>query len=96
MKTLNYTLLAGIALYSGGIGHIAGAHQYDEDAARPCQRGEPAGSPRGVRSAPAPRGRRAIRDVRPGMFCPQDARICPDGSAVIRIGPDCRFAPCRK
>lgn len=28
------------------------------------------------------------------MFCTQDAKICPDGSAVGRIPPDCDFAPC--
>lgn len=26
--------------------------------------------------------------------CPADAKICPDGTAVGRIGPDCEFAPC--
>lgn len=26
--------------------------------------------------------------------CPQDARICPDGSAVGRTGPNCEFAAC--
>ncbi len=28
------------------------------------------------------------------VFCTQDAKICPDGSGVGRIGPDCEFAPC--
>jgi hypothetical protein len=26
--------------------------------------------------------------------CTQEAKICPDGSAVGRVGPDCEFAPC--
>lgn len=26
--------------------------------------------------------------------CPQDAKLCPDGSSVGRIGPNCEFAPC--
>ena len=26
--------------------------------------------------------------------CTQEAKICPDGSAVGRIGPNCEFAPC--
>jgi hypothetical protein len=26
--------------------------------------------------------------------CTMDAKICSDGSAVGRMGPDCRFAPC--
>lgn len=29
-----------------------------------------------------------------GVACPTDAMICPDGSAVGRIGPQCEFAPC--
>lgn len=28
------------------------------------------------------------------VFCTQDAKICPDGSAVGRIGPNCDFAVC--
>jgi len=28
------------------------------------------------------------------VACPADAKICPDGSAVGRVGPDCEFAPC--
>ncbi len=32
-------------------------------------------------------------DVRP-IACTEEARICPDGSAVARIGPKCEFAPC--
>ncbi len=28
------------------------------------------------------------------VFCAEDAKICPDGSAVSRIPPDCEFAPC--
>jgi len=26
--------------------------------------------------------------------CTMDAKICPDGSAVSRVGPSCEFAPC--
>lgn len=26
--------------------------------------------------------------------CTAEAKICPDGSAVGRMGPDCEFAPC--
>jgi len=26
--------------------------------------------------------------------CPEDARICPDGSSVGRIPPECDFEPC--
>lgn len=28
------------------------------------------------------------------VFCDEDVRLCPDGSAVGRIPPDCEFAPC--
>lgn len=30
------------------------------------------------------------------VACTQDAKICPDGSAVGRQGPKCEFAPCPK
>lgn len=26
--------------------------------------------------------------------CPEDTKICPDGSIVVRVPPDCEFAPC--
>lgn len=29
-----------------------------------------------------------------GVACTMDAKICPDGSAVGRVGPNCEFAPC--
>ena len=28
------------------------------------------------------------------VFCTLDAKVCPDGSAVGRVPPDCDFAPC--
>ena len=28
------------------------------------------------------------------VICTKEARLCPDGSAVGRIGPDCEFAEC--
>jgi len=28
------------------------------------------------------------------LACPKDARMCPDGTTLSRIGPDCEFAPC--
>lgn len=28
------------------------------------------------------------------IACTEEAKICPDGTAVGRIGPDCEFAPC--
>jgi hypothetical protein len=30
----------------------------------------------------------------PVVFCPQDAKMCPDGSFVGRVAPSCAFAPC--
>jgi hypothetical protein len=29
-----------------------------------------------------------------GTICTQEAAICPDGSSVVRTGPDCKLAPC--
>lgn len=29
-----------------------------------------------------------------GIFCTQDAKLCPDGSYVSRTAPKCEFAPC--
>ncbi len=29
-----------------------------------------------------------------GVACTMDAKICPDGSAVGRSGPNCEFTPC--
>ncbi|MBL1147861.1 MAG: hypothetical protein HND56_03550 [Pseudomonadota bacterium] len=28
------------------------------------------------------------------VMCTMDAKLCPDGSAVGRTGPNCEFAPC--
>lgn len=33
------------------------------------------------------------RPVEP-VGCTEDAKVCPDGSVVVRMGPDCEFAPC--
>lgn len=30
----------------------------------------------------------------PGRACTMEAKVCPDGSAVGRTGPNCEFAPC--
>lgn len=30
----------------------------------------------------------------PGQVCTREAKLCPDGSAVGRTGPNCEFAPC--
>jgi len=29
-----------------------------------------------------------------GVACTMEARLCPDGSYVGRVGPNCEFAPC--
>jgi hypothetical protein len=29
-----------------------------------------------------------------GIFCTQEAKLCPDGSYVSRTGPKCEFTPC--
>src|SRR5687768_14703724 len=28
------------------------------------------------------------------VACTEEAKICPDGSSVGRVGPNCEFAPC--
>lgn len=39
-----------------------------------------------------PDGRNFVNDE--AVFCTQDAKLCPDGSYVGRIAPDCEFAAC--
>ena len=29
-----------------------------------------------------------------GVACPEDARLCSDGTSVVRVGPDCEFEAC--
>ncbi len=38
--------------------------------------------------------RDSVRAELPGMACTQEAKLCPDGSAVGRTGPACAFAMC--
>lgn len=35
-----------------------------------------------------------LRSAPEHIACTMDARVCPDGSAVGRVGPNCEFAPC--
>lgn len=39
---------------------------------------------------------RGFTEVLPGgqTLCPMDAKICPNGSYVGRVVPDCEFSPC--
>lgn len=37
-----------------------------------------------------------IVSKRQPVACTADAKLCPDGSAVGRAGPNCEFAPCPK
>lgn len=30
----------------------------------------------------------------PEIPCPEDAKVCQDGSTVVRVGPNCEFSPC--
>jgi len=48
-------------------------------------------------------GNNFIEDIEPiqepleeeeAVFCTMDAKECPDGSYVGRVGPSCEFAPC--
>lgn len=36
----------------------------------------------------------AAPDGPPPQGCTEEAKICPDGSSVGRVGPSCEFAPC--
>ncbi len=37
----------------------------------------------------------AVKTPAPGArACTDEARLCPDGSAVGRVGPNCEFAQC--
>ncbi|MFQ5974924.1 MAG: hypothetical protein ACE5J5_01220, partial [Candidatus Hydrothermarchaeales archaeon] len=37
-----------------------------------------------------------IQETQKPIACTEDARVCPDGSSVVRIPPACEFAPCPK
>ncbi len=39
-------------------------------------------------------GLRFLIDGEEPVACTQDAKLCPDGSYVGRVGPDCEFALC--
>lgn len=39
-----------------------------------------------------PNGRSFTRDL--GVACTMDAKLCPDGSFVGRVAPNCEFSPC--
>jgi hypothetical protein len=41
-----------------------------------------------ISTAPASNG------IQPPAACPADAKLCPDGSAVGRTGPNCEFSEC--
>jgi hypothetical protein len=39
-----------------------------------------------------PEGLRQLQEL--PRACTAEAKVCPDGSAVGRTGPNCKFAPC--
>jgi hypothetical protein len=41
-----------------------------------------------------PSSSRPVGETPGGRACTLEAKICPDGSAVGRTGPNCEFAPC--
>lgn len=45
-------------------------------------------------AAPTPTPKPGPEPIPPPVNCQADARICADGSAVGRTGPNCEFAPC--
>ncbi|MFW6210192.1 MAG: Gmad2 immunoglobulin-like domain-containing protein [Patescibacteria group bacterium] len=36
----------------------------------------------------------SVSDLPGGVACTEEAKICPDGTVVVRSGPECTFAPC--
>lgn len=43
---------------------------------------------------PASTSKEPTQEIPSGVVCTMDAKICPDGSAVGRTGPNCEFAAC--
>jgi len=41
-----------------------------------------------------PNGKTFIRKTNYPIVCTMEAKICPDGSYVGRVAPNCEFAPC--
>lgn len=39
-------------------------------------------------------GEQVVIDVESPTACTEEAKVCPDGSVVVRQGPDCEFAAC--
>ncbi len=37
-----------------------------------------------------------VKPAKPPVACTEEAKLCPDGSAVGRTGPNCEFPPCPK
>lgn len=35
-----------------------------------------------------------VSPTKPANACNLDAKICPDGTSVVRVGPGCEFSPC--
>ncbi len=35
-----------------------------------------------------------VKNSQKPVACTQEVKICPDGSAVGRTGPNCEFSPC--
>jgi len=35
-----------------------------------------------------------VQEAQEPVACTLDAKVCPDGTAVGRVAPDCEFAPC--
>jgi hypothetical protein len=95
---LNGLIIVGVALAVGyWIGYDHGAERSALGRIDSFEECAAAGYPV-MESYPAqcrtPDGRHFVQDVEEGVFCTADAKLCPDGSYVGRIAPDCRFAPC--
>ncbi len=79
-QTMLFLLLAGGLLLSLG----SGAAGYYLGKSKSVNPSIPAPSPTYAPETPPEQG----------VFCTMDAKLCPDGSAVGRVPPECEFAPC--
>ncbi|MCD5381484.1 MAG: hypothetical protein LR008_02815 [Candidatus Pacebacteria bacterium] len=76
---VNVTSRLQVGLNNSSIGYVIESLSLVEGNSKPSEDAAPITVP-------------PIRDY--SVACTMDARICPDGSAVGRLGPDCEFAAC--
>jgi hypothetical protein len=104
MKAPSFWLFVVLVLIAACVGYFLGRVPYSEEEITSFEECVAAGYPV-MESYPeqcmTPEGKSFTREVdsvpsnpdQP-VFCTLDAKICPDGTAVGRTGPNCEFAPC--